>query len=153
MIDQQQGNYDEWVKKINAAAGIANAPQHTQNKEKQNSASFPNHTNKNTKKIFLISLFIFLLAFLPRIFFIFFVSDTQNAGVGWYNDSYHHWQIAYLTKEIGLHKEFLRLWDLQGLDLTRDSSSATLLQFARRSPSAQSWQRRAPRLWPRSSDG
>ena len=35
--------------------------------------------------------------------------------VGWYIDGFHHWQIAYLTKEIGL-SHGLRLWDLGGVE-------------------------------------
>ncbi len=33
---------------------------------------------------------------------------------GWYTDSFHHWQIAYLTKEIGFSQG--RLWDLGGVE-------------------------------------
>lgn len=61
-------------------------------------------------------ILLFGLAFVLRLYFIFFGSDPQNAGVGWYNDSYHHWQIAYLSKEIGFHNGFLRLWDLIGME-------------------------------------
>jgi hypothetical protein len=65
--------------------------------------------------IFLL-LFVFLLALIPRIYFIFFVSGTQNAAAGWYGDNYHHWQIAYLSKEIGLKIDPFRLWDLKGME-------------------------------------
>ncbi len=59
----------------------------------------------------------FLLAGLVyRLYFIFFVSAPENAGVGWYGDTYHHWQIAYLTKTVGLRHGFLRLWDLKGME-------------------------------------
>jgi hypothetical protein len=64
---------------------------------------------------FLLCLGIFLLATLPRLLFLFFGSGTQNAGAGWYGDTYHHWQIAYFTKEIGLSQGF-RLWDLKGME-------------------------------------
>jgi hypothetical protein len=64
----------------------------------------------------LLPIFIFLLTVLPRLYFLFLVGDPQNAGVGWYGDTYHHWQIAYLTKEIGLSQGFLRLWDLKGME-------------------------------------
>jgi hypothetical protein len=59
---------------------------------------------------------IFLLSALPRLFVIFFVTDPQNPGLGWYGDTFHHWQIAYLSKEIGFSEGFLRLWDLKGLE-------------------------------------
>lgn len=65
---------------------------------------------------FLLPLGIFLLALLPRLYFLFFVSGVQNAGPGWYGDVYHHWQIAYLSKEIGFKEGFLRLWDLKGME-------------------------------------
>ena len=47
---------------------------------------------------------------------LFFVSGTQNAGPNWYGDVYHHWQIAYLSKEVGFKQGFLRLWDLKGME-------------------------------------
>lgn len=58
-----------------------------------------------------------VLAALPRLVYIFLVSNPENAGDGWYGDTYHHWQIAYLTKEIGLTAPGgPRLWDLKGLE-------------------------------------
>jgi hypothetical protein len=59
---------------------------------------------------------IFAVALLARLYVLFFVTDWENAGPGWYGDVYHHWQIAYLTKEIGFNEGFLRLWDLRGLE-------------------------------------
>jgi Dolichyl-phosphate-mannose-protein mannosyltransferase len=54
-------------------------------------------------------------AALPRLLYLFVFSDPENAGP--YGDVYHHWQIAYLTKEIGLSAPGgPRLWDLKGLD-------------------------------------
>lgn len=64
----------------------------------------------------LLALFILVLAFAPRLYYLFFVSGTQNAGAGWYGDTYHHWQIAYLTKTVGFKHGFLRLWDLKGME-------------------------------------
>lgn len=64
----------------------------------------------------LSALLIFVFALAPRLYYLFFVSGTQNTGAGWYGDTYHHWQIAYLSKEVGFKKEFLRLWDLKGLE-------------------------------------
>ncbi|MGA8924274.1 MAG: hypothetical protein WB682_14140 [Candidatus Dormiibacterota bacterium] len=54
------------------------------------------------------------LAAAPRLFYLFIVSDPENAGQG-FTDAYHHWQIAYLTKEIGL-SHGPRLWDLRGVE-------------------------------------
>jgi hypothetical protein len=51
-------------------------------------------------------------ALLPRLGYLFVFSNPENAGHG-FTDAYHHWQIAYLTKEIGL-THGLRLWDMRG---------------------------------------
>lgn len=59
---------------------------------------------------------LLLVAALPRLYLVFLAGDPQNAGVGWYNDTYHHWQIAYLSKEVGFSHGFLRLWDYKGLE-------------------------------------
>ena len=59
---------------------------------------------------------VFLLAAIPRLLVIFFVTDPQNPGIGWYGDTFHHWQIAYLSMEIGFDEGFLRLWDFKGLE-------------------------------------
>lgn len=56
-------------------------------------------------------------AALPRLVHLFAFSDPENPGLGVYDDVWHHWQIAYLTKEIGLTAPGgPRLWDLKGLD-------------------------------------
>jgi hypothetical protein len=67
-------------------------------------------------KIIAIALGIFFLALLPRLYVLFFVTDPQNPGMGWYGDTFHHWQIAYLSKEIGFSQGFLRLWDFKGME-------------------------------------
>jgi hypothetical protein len=60
---------------------------------------------------------VWAVALAPRLFSLFFLTDPQNPGDGWHGDVYHHWQIAYLTKEIGLwDPNGPRLWDLKGLD-------------------------------------
>ena len=69
-----------------------------------------------TKKDLFFSMAIFLVALAVRLYFLFNVADPQNAGDGWYGDTYHHWQIAYLTKTVGLKEGFLRLWDLKGME-------------------------------------
>lgn len=48
----------------------------------------------------------------PRLVYLFLFTDPENAGDG-FTDAYHHWQIAYLTKEIGV-THGPRLWDLRG---------------------------------------
>ena len=56
-------------------------------------------------------------AALPRLLYLFVFSDPENPGIRRYGDVWHHWQIAYLTKEIGLSAPGgPRLWDLKGLD-------------------------------------
>ena len=56
-----------------------------------------------------------MLAAIPRVLYLFVFSDSENPGP--YGDVFHHWQIAYLTKEIGLGApDGPRLWDLKGLD-------------------------------------
>lgn len=51
-------------------------------------------------------------ALVPRLVYLFLIADPENAGDG-FTDAYHHWQIAYLTREIGL-THGPRLWDLRG---------------------------------------
>lgn len=56
-------------------------------------------------------------AALPRLLYLFVFTDPENPGIRRYDDVWHHWQIAYLTKEIGLNApNGPRLWDLKGLD-------------------------------------
>ena len=65
----------------------------------------------------LWTLALWAVAVVPRLYAIFFLTDPENAGDGWHGDVYHHWQIAYLTKQIGLTAPGgPRLWDLKGLD-------------------------------------
>lgn len=66
-------------------------------------------------RVVLIPLVIFLLALGVRLTFL-FTNDPQSPGYGWYGDVYHHWQVAYLSKEIGFQHGFLRLWDLKGME-------------------------------------
>jgi len=58
---------------------------------------------------------LLVLALAPRLIYLFGISNPENAGDGLYTDVYQHWQIAYLTKEIGL-SHGLRLWDLKGVE-------------------------------------
>jgi hypothetical protein len=56
-------------------------------------------------------------AAIPRLLYLFVFSDPENPGLGVYDDVWHHWQIAYLTKEVGLTAAGgPRLWDLKGLE-------------------------------------
>ena len=64
----------------------------------------------------IIATVIFSTSFLIRIWVLFNVYDPQNPGDGWHGDVFHHWQIAYLTDQVGLHQSFLRLWDLKGME-------------------------------------
>lgn len=61
-----------------------------------------------------ITLLIAALALAPRLLYLFAGGEPQNAGDGM-TDTYHHWQIAYLTQQVGLSHD-LRLWDLKGLE-------------------------------------
>lgn len=61
-------------------------------------------------------LAVFALAGLPRLYTLFILTDPENPGLGWYGDAFHHWQIAYLSKEIGFSQGFLRLWDFKGVE-------------------------------------
>jgi len=63
-----------------------------------------------------LGLGIFLLAAIPRIYFLYFVADPSVVTPTWSNDTFHHWQVAYLSKEIGFSQGFLRLWDLKGME-------------------------------------
>jgi len=64
---------------------------------------------------FLPALLVFLIALLPRLYFL-YTNDPENPGFDWYGDVYHHWQIAYLSKTVGFKHGFLRLWDLKGME-------------------------------------
>ena len=67
-------------------------------------------------KLLIAAAGIFLLALVPRLIFLFGVTDPGVVIPTWSNDTFHRWQIAYLSKEIGFHEGFLRLWDLKGLE-------------------------------------
>jgi hypothetical protein len=52
------------------------------------------------------------LAAAVRLGYLFFFNNPENAGES-ATDAYHHWQIAYLTNQVGL-SHGLRLWDMRG---------------------------------------
>ena len=63
----------------------------------------------------------FLSRLLPSRFFIIFITACLARLVVWYFipldwncDSYHHWQISYLSLKIGFPQ--FRLWDLNGCE-------------------------------------
>lgn len=117
-MDNKEDKYSDWVRKIQEASGLKTED------AKKDVAKPLNETKqereeKKTKISNLtigLAIFVFLLAISVRIFFLFNVSDPQNAGEHWYGDTYHHWQVAYLTQEVGLHHGFMRLWDLKGME-------------------------------------
>ena len=67
-------------------------------------------------RVLAVGAGIFLLALLPRLFNLFFLTNPDNPGLGWYTDVFHHWQIGFLSGEVGFSKGFLTLWDLKGLE-------------------------------------
>lgn len=63
-----------------------------------------------------LACLVFLLALAARLAILFFYTEPDNPGPSWDADVWHHWQIAYLSKEIGFKQGFLRLWDLKGME-------------------------------------
>ena len=109
--------HTEWMEKIMAASKAnAKAEENETEDKKEDRNTQPEKTLSTSKKTIILGLIFFLLIVAVRVYFLFFVADPQNAGVGWYGDTYHHWQIAYLTKEIGFSHGFLRLWYLKGME-------------------------------------
>lgn len=84
--------------------------------EQSNNSPGSTVQESNKLRIFAIGTAIFMLAALPRLFVLFEVTDPQNPGLGWYGDVFHHWQIAYLSDEVGFGESFLRLWDFKGME-------------------------------------
>src|SRR3989344_4299476 len=73
-----------------------------------------NEESERQKTSLLELTFVFVFAIIPRLFYIFVFSNPNFPG--WYTDTFHHWQIAYLSKEIGFQQGFLRLWDFKGME-------------------------------------
>ena len=63
----------------------------------------------------LVSL-VALVALAARVVFLYFVTGPDILIPSWSNDTWHRWQIAYLSQQIGFHRGFLRLWDLKGME-------------------------------------
>ena len=68
----------------------------------------------NWQDIFWPAL-IFVVALGVRAGYVYW-SGADKPGFDWYGDVYHHWQVAYLSKEIGFKQVFGRLWDLKGME-------------------------------------
>ena len=80
-------------------------------------AAQPEAPSRQRASPWLLTVAIAVVAAVPRLLYLFVFTDPENPGLGAYNDVWHHWQIAYLTKEIGLSAPGgPRLWDLKGLD-------------------------------------
>lgn len=81
-------------------------------------ADFPDEARPPLRRSQLLpvalTVIIAALALGTRLLYLFAGGDPQNAGDGM-TDTYHHWQIAYLTQQVGLSHD-LRLWDLKGLE-------------------------------------
>jgi hypothetical protein len=59
---------------------------------------------------------VFMAAALVRASVIHFFTGTDSSSLGWFMDTFHHWQVAFLSKNIGFGTEFLRLWDFKGME-------------------------------------
>lgn len=57
------------------------------------------------------AIILFTVALVARVLFLQWVGLEY---VGWYHDSFHHWQIAIYTLRIGLAQNPPRMWDLSG---------------------------------------
>lgn len=68
------------------------------------------------RRVLLLGIGIFLVAAAARVAAMALVTGLDYRGVGWYTDTFHHWQIGYLSKEIGFSQGFLRLWDFKGME-------------------------------------
>jgi len=66
------------------------------------------------KRDWIFAGIVFLIAISARLFVLFKFSDPLSPG--WYDDTFHHWQVAYLSKEVGFSHGFLRLWDFKGME-------------------------------------
>lgn len=112
---KQEHHLADWMQKIQEASIPHQAPINNSSESKELHES--NHHKTAVKKLdYIIVLLILLFGFIYRLSVMFLFTGPENAGVGWYGDTYHHWQIAYLTGTTGFHNGFLRLWDLKGME-------------------------------------
>lgn len=109
-----ENHLSDWMKKIQEASVIHQAPKDLHLEGDKNDPVRNISAVKKYDQVFI--LVVLFLGLLFRLFVVFFITGPENAGVGWYGDTYHHWQIAYLTKTTGFANGFLRLWDLKGME-------------------------------------
>lgn len=107
---KDQSEHDEWLRKIQEASAMAKP---LDLKKKKNDSEEEKNIGGNSTK-FIILFCVFLLALIPRLVYLFILSNPNIPG--WYTDVFHHWQIAYLSKEVGFSHGFLRLWDFKGME-------------------------------------
>lgn len=112
-MDENDSNYNEWLQKIHKAAGVTEKKVVDEVKREEKAAT-KFLADKQFKNSLLLFIGIFLLALVPRLIYMFFFSDPLVPG--WYTDTFHHWQIAYLSREVGYSHGFLRLWDFKGME-------------------------------------
>ena len=112
---EKKTSHDEWWAKIKAVSE-ANQKVQEVHKEDGEPVKSVKASHGISKSALILSIIIFLLAVIPRLYFLFVLSDPENANLGWYGDVYHRWQIAYLSQQIGFHHGFLTLWDFKGMD-------------------------------------
>ena len=67
-------------------------------------------------KILAAAAGFFLIAVATRAVFLYLVTDTDLMIPSWSNDTWHRWQIAFLSKDVGFAQDPARLWDLKGLE-------------------------------------
>ena len=88
----------------------------TRNSSKQVSALRENAPPRIRLKVLLAAVTVFLVAASARLFVLYYITGTDQSSMGWFVDAFHHWQIGYLSKEIGFQQGFLRLWDFKGME-------------------------------------
>ena len=59
---------------------------------------------------------LFGVAVFVRLGVLYLLTGTDAASLGWFMDTFHHWQVAFLSKDIGFQHDFLRLWDFKGME-------------------------------------
>lgn len=101
-MDQPRGNVGQGGRGDSRYLAVPNTPDRARDKLDIRSLAIP--------------ILIFAGALVARLLVLFVLTDPQNPGLGWYGDVYHHWQIAYLSQEVGFSEGFLRLWDFKGLE-------------------------------------
>lgn len=115
MQQKEENNYEEWLERINKAAGIAEQAVVDEVVHEEKVVAKTLKSPSFWKKLSVL-VGIFFVAFLPRFIYAFILHDIENAHYSWYGDVYHRWQIAYLSLHVGFSHGFLRLWDLKGLE-------------------------------------